>query len=203
MNATTPRPDTTTALLGFSEHLPGDERQKFHLNSSEPAVMNIMPRETLISNTRHWHSPPSLDDNGFTIVIHKTATKNMYNQDEVHETYEVEVRKLLLDFLGADELQWRGQALYRSVNRTRDKFGGDIDFNSNALHFVHIDATENSTQQVRSRALAAMTIPHGKRIKRALQFNTWQPLTAPPQYALSHFHDIPLYTLVRHSLLTT
>lgn len=164
------------APLGFSEPLP--ERMKFHANDRRGDVLNTIPRAAKIDNARARTEPPSLDVEGFMLTPHQSKVQDFRDSEEVERVYSEEVRRLLLELTGADQVEIRGAALLRFGERSQDSGAYN---NSRPGRFVHIDASDAAAASFNS----GLAVPEGRHVKRAVQYNVWRSITPPPQ-------DVPL-----------
>lgn len=178
---------TVTGALGFSDPLP-DVRFKYHANNTSLDVMNITQRDTPISNARTLSPQPSLDVHGFTLVSHKTAAKNLRDQDEIKRVHIPEIHDLLLRLTGADAVEVRGAGVLRFGERSSES--GALN-NSRPARFVHVDISDKTAAEWNSKIPVP---PEGKRrVRRAVHLNVWRALTPPPQ-------DVPLAVCDARSL---
>lgn len=181
---------TVTARINFCEPLQG-VRLKYHAHDTSRDVLNITPHEATVSDARQLSSPPSLDVEGFTLVPHKSVVSDFHHGDpaEIKAVYGGEVRQLLLDLTGADEVEMREIGIIRSGERSMDSGATKSSGTEQAgaltkappTRFVHIDISDGTAAAWIGKA----TPPEGKRIKRATHLNVWRVLTPPPQ-------DVPL-----------
>lgn len=174
-----------TGALGFSDPLP-DVRLKFHANDTTLDVMNITQRDASISNARVITPPPSLDVEGFTLAGHKSAVQDFRDQEEIKSVHVNEIRDLLLGLTGADDVEVRGFGVLRFGERSKDS--GALN-NSRPARFVHIDISDKTAAEWNAK----LTVPDGRRIRRAAHLNVWRVLTPPPQ-------DVPLAVCDARSL---
>jgi len=171
-----PAPREVIGTLGFSEPLA--ERMRYHANDSSRDVMNVVPRAVPIRDARGDAEPPSLDREGFALVPHRSAVTDWRDAAEVARIHPEEIRRLLLDLTGADEVEIKGTGILRFGEKSRDS--GALN-NSKPARFVHIDVSDTTAQAFNARS----PVVEGRRIRRAAQFNVWRALSPPPQ-------DVPL-----------
>lgn len=171
--------DTVTASLCFCEPLQGI-RLRYYAHDTSRDVMNVKPHDASISNARKLFSPPSLDVEGFTVVPHKSAVRDFRHGDaeEIRTVHAKEMRQLLLDLTGADEVKMREVGIVRSGKENMDTGVLNV---SRPARYVHVDISDGTA----AAWIKKMKLPEGKRIKRTAHFNVWRALTPPPQ-------DIPL-----------
>ena len=176
--------EKVAGVLGFSEPLP--ERMKYHANDSSLDVMNVVRREVMIENARARARPPSLDEEGFALFRHVSAVKDFLDAEEVQRVHDEEIRKLLLELTGADDVEVRGTGILRFGEKSKNS--GALN-NSKPARFVHIDVSDATaaTFNARSPLLA------GRKVRRAAQYNVWRALSPPPQ-------DVPLAVCDARSL---
>ncbi len=172
---TQPRREVT-ATLGFSEPLP--VRMKYHANDTSQDVMNVVPHDVPIGNARTWGVPPSLDVEGFTLVRHKSVVTDWRDAEQVAAVHNDEIRRLLLDLTGADDVEVRGVGILRFGEKSTDS--GALN-NSRPARFVHIDVSDATAATFNARSPLAQ----GRKVVRVAQYNVWRAISPPPQ-------DVPL-----------
>src|SRR5581483_11536269 len=96
------RAHTVTGTLGFSE--PMAVRPKFHANDKSRDVLNVVPRAVPIEDLRGRAPVPSLDVEGFRLYPHRSAVRDFRDRAEVERVHMQEIRELLREISGADEL---------------------------------------------------------------------------------------------------
>lgn len=171
-------------VLGFSE--PASFRPRFHANDVSLDQLNLVRREVSIEDARQWPTPPTLDVEGFSLVQHHTAVVDFRDEVEVQRVHFDEIRTLLLQLTGADEVAISGRAILRFGERSNTS--GALD-NSRPARMVHIDVSDKTAAEFRARAAANDPRP----VLRSAQYNIWRVLTPPPQ-------DVPLAVCDARSL---
>jgi hypothetical protein len=174
-----PMSDSTCAVfgtLGFSE--PMAARPKFHANNNTIDVLNVVPRQVPIEDARQRANPASLDIEGFTLYAHSSAVKDFRDHSEVERVHVEEIRQLLLDLSGADEVVITGTGILRFGERSAESGAHN---NSRPARFVHIDCSDATATTFYARSRPN----NGRNVRRSAQYNVWRAITPPPQ-------DVPL-----------
>lgn len=166
---------SVTAQLGFSE--PMAARPQFHANDTSGDVLNVVPRAVPIDDARQWTPAPTLDCEGFRLVPHSSAVRDFRDRAEVERVHIEEIRRLLLEVSGADQVAVTGVGVLRFGERSKDS--GALN-NSRPARFVHVDISDAA-----AGAFYAKSLPEGRSIRRSAMYNVWRVLTPPPQ-------DVPL-----------
>ena len=170
--------------LGFSE--PADFRPRFFANDHSRDELNISQIAVPITDMRKRAMPPSIDVEGFCLMPHQSAVGNFRDPDEVASVYGQEVRELLLDVTGADEVIVNKSGVLRFSEKSQD--AGTLD-NSLPARFTHIDVSDAT-----AAVFYEQTRPdNGREVRRSAQYNVWRVLSAPPQ-------DVPLAVCDARSL---
>jgi hypothetical protein len=167
---------SVTAKLGFSEPMPG--RPKFHANDISKDVLNVVQRAVPIDDARFRATAPTLDTEGFRLVNHKSAVRDFRDRTEIERIHVGEIRQLLLEVTGADQVTVNSEGVLRFAERSRDS--GALN-NSRPARFVHVDVSDATASQFYARSRP----DNGRAVRRSAQYNVWRVLTPPPQ-------DVPL-----------
>jgi hypothetical protein len=124
---------------------------------------------------------PSLEANGFTLVEHATAVQDFTAADSAQDAYRREIRALMLELTGADEV-----AVLNTVLRWSERAGDKSSFvNSHPARFVHVDYSRQSFEELARAHLADAADVEARLRRRFAAYNIWRVLTPPPQ-------DVPL-----------
>jgi hypothetical protein len=161
-------------ILGFSE--PMAARPKFHANDTRRDVLNVVPRAVPIEDARQRAQLPSLDIEGFCLRPHASRVRDFRNPAEIERVHGEEIRHLLLEASGADQVEMNPRGVVRFAERSPESGTHD---NSRPARFVHVDVSDAAARQFYERARP------DKPVRRAAQYNAWRVLTPPPQ-------DVPL-----------
>jgi len=156
---------------------PMDERPRYHANDSSRDVLNLDPHAVAIEDKRNEAVPPSLEREGFALFPHRSAVHNFRDLDEVARVNVPELRTLLLELSGADEVVMNPTGVLRFGERSAES--GALN-NSRPARFVHVDISDPTARQFSERSS-----PAGRKYYRSAHYNMWRVLTAPPQ-------DVPL-----------
>lgn len=153
-------------------------RPRFHANDTSRDVMSVRPRPMTIADARSWTVPPDLDREGFRLVSHRSAVKDFRDEAEVAEVHNAEIRQLLLQATGADEVVITGRAVLRFSEASGR--AGSLD-NSRPARFAHIDVSDATGEAFVARSNPAPS----RRLRRAALYNVWRAFSGAPQ-------DVPL-----------
>lgn len=156
---------------------PMDVRPRYHANDSSKDVLNLDPRTVDIEDRRGSMGAPSLEIEGFALYPHRSAVRNFRDLDEVARINAPELRTLLLELSGADEVVMNPTGVLRFGERSPDS--GALN-NSRPARFVHVDVSD-----VTAKIFADRSAPSNREYYRSAHYNVWRVLTPPPQ-------DVPL-----------
>ena len=174
------RPGDVRAALTFIT--PSDTKPVFHssaLTGGAPRVFFDTERhDVLIRDMRPRAGALSLEHEGFELLRHETAARDLYDDDEVEQVYYPEIETLL-------RAVTRGRRVV-VFDATRRSDGGTGATNRDGLRGpasrVHVDYTEKSGPQrvkdLLGEAEAARLAATGARI---VQINVWRPIRGPVQ----------------------
>jgi hypothetical protein len=156
---------------------PMDVRPRYHANDAARDVLNLDPRSVDIEDKRDCKVPPSLEVEGFAIYPHQSAVMNFRDLDEVARVNAPELRSLLLELSGADQVVMNPTGVLRFGERSPES--GALN-NSRPARFVHVDVSDAT-----ARVFSERSVPAGRKYYRSAHYNVWRVLTPPPQ-------DVPL-----------
>jgi hypothetical protein len=171
--------DVSAALTFIT---PSDTKPVFHSSAytgGAPQVFFDTERHTVpIHDLRPIAGALSLDREGFELLRHETAVRDLYDDDAIQNIYYPEIEALLRAVTGASRVV--------VFDATRRSDGGAGAQNRDGLRGpasrVHVDYTEKSgPQRVRDllgEAEAARLAASGARI---IQINVWRPIRGPVQ----------------------
>ncbi len=161
---------------------PSDTKPVFHSSAytgGAPRVFFETERHTVvIQDMRPLAGALSLDHEGFELLRHETAVRDLYDDDAIENVYYPEIEVLLHSLTGASRVV--------IFDATRRSDGGAGASNRDGLRGpatrVHVDYTEKSgPQRVKDlfgEAEAARLAATGARI---VQINVWRPIRGPVQ----------------------
>jgi hypothetical protein len=161
---------------------PSDTKPVFHSSAytgGAPRVFFETERHTVvIQDMRPLAGALSLDHEGFELLRHETAVRDLYDDDAIENVYYPEIEVLLRSLTGASRVV--------IFDATRRSDGGAGASNRDGLRGpatrVHVDYTEKSgPQRVKDlfgEAEAARLAATGARI---VQINVWRPIRGPVQ----------------------
>lgn len=150
-------------------------RQRYYANDHSRDTVLIDPQAMPLSDGRI--QPPTLAQEGFRLVEHRSAVRDFENRDEVAAKHPAEIAALLRSETGADEVIVTAPGILRFSEASGRAGSRD---NSMPARFVHIDSTSATGAEFARRSL-----PAGRVMARYAHYNVWRAVTAPPQ-------DVPL-----------
>jgi hypothetical protein len=153
------------------------ERPRYYANDHSRDVLTIEPHRMSILDARTAADAPALDREGFALVAHRTAVKDFRDAAAVAAIHPGEIRRLLLDLTGADEVVVNGSGILRFGERSAD--AGRLN-NSLPARFAHIDISDPTAE-----TFGAASAPEGRTIRRRCHYNVWRSFSGAPQ-------DVPL-----------
>src|SRR5262249_34566372 len=171
--------DATTSVEAELNYVaPGTARPRTYTfdppaGVSRSTVINE-PHTVEIRNARLLPSHPSLDDQGFGWVRHRSEVGNFFNDEEVRRVYYPEAELLLTNLTGADRVLVFDHTVRRRLAGAADR---QADAPRQPVSRVHVDHTERSGPQ-RVRDL----LPHDaeKLLRGRVQIiNAWRPIRGP------------------------
>jgi hypothetical protein len=165
-------------LTAFSLNYIGamSERPRYHADDRSRDVLALDPRSVEIEDARSRPKAPSLEQEGFALIAHRSAVGDFNNSDEVERVYRLETHRLLQDLTGADAVVPCAQPVRRTAKTSRLTVSGKL-YNARAANFVHVDISDATA--------ASLAEQPAKRIKRFAHYNLWRVFSNPPQ-------DMPL-----------
>jgi len=173
-------PDRVEAIINYVG--PMDERPKFHAQDHGRDNLRYDPHAMKIYNARALRDPPSLDREGLTIAHHQTAVRDFRDPDDVRKHYLPEIKELIRDLTGADEVVvLGGGGLVRYTERSPLYRTG---MNTQPARFPHVDFTPNTSPGLVDNVFGAPGV-HREPGQRLVGYNIWRVLSEPPQ-------DVPL-----------
>jgi hypothetical protein len=132
------------------------------------------PHTVQISDARPILSELSLDEEGFALVRHRSAVRDLYDEEQVKRVYYREAEQLLKHATGADRVFIFDHTVRRRVPGAVDRWGNGP---RQPVPRVHVDHTEKSGPQ-RVRDLLpdeADALLRG----RVQIINIWRPIHGP------------------------
>ena len=184
--ATRPGARTVDGVVSYVAEM--SERPRFYANDHSRDVMILDPRAVPIEDARGRLEPPTLDQDGFTLVRHVSAVTDFRDADEVSRIHPGEIEQLLLALTGADRVVSTGSG---GILRFSEKLAdvGKLN-NSWPARFIHIDVSDSAAAASAERATPKDA---GRPVRRWAHYNVWRALSPPPQ-------DIPLAVCAADSL---
>lgn len=151
-----------------------DHRPRYHANDTSRDTIVLDSREVRIVDARELADPPRLEREGLQLFDHASRVADFTDPNEVAAVHPDEIRSLLLQVSGADEVAITGPAILRFGERSEKS--GTLD-NSRPARFVHVDVSDAT-----ARAFAARSNPHPDRQpRRAVAYNVWRTFSPAPQ----------------------
>ena len=133
-------------------------------------------RPTTIRDARTLDPPPSLDREGFALVRHVTAVKDLWDESAVKSVYYRELEALVKDVTGATRVVAFDHNLRSSTQSERGEVGVQA-----PVRYPHNDYTERSGPE-RVRDLLPGEAEALLRRRFAI-INVWKPIRGPVEQA--------------------
>ncbi len=148
----------------------GDPRVHFKTEKHDVPVHDMRP----VADTL------SLDRSGFELHQHPTRIDDFYDFETVDSVYRNELRDLLREHTGADEV-----AVFDFTRRSDAPLGADNpDGSRGPADRVHVDYTIDSGPKRAADALGAQTVDRVLSTGgRVVQVNVWRPIRGPVERA--------------------
>jgi hypothetical protein len=153
----------------------GVPRPRYHANDASRDVLEIVCEQMEILDARRLGV--RLEQNGFELIVHRSAVSNFSDRDAVAALYRAEIIELIAELSGADHIVVNSPGILRFSERSAQS--GVLD-NSRPARFAHVDVSDSTAATFAQRAA-----PAGRELKRYTHFNIWRVISAPPQ-------DVPL-----------
>jgi hypothetical protein len=155
------------------------QRPRYYANDHSRDLLDLDPRKIVIEDARKRIHAPSLADEGFELVVHRSEIEDFKNAEEVSQRHPKEIERLLLEVTGADHVAVPGPGVLRFGEGSKE--AGKYS-NSMPARFVHVDISDATAKQFAHRSMPANP---GRALRRFAHYNVWRVFSAPPQ-------DIPL-----------
>jgi hypothetical protein len=161
---------------------PSDTKPAFHsaaYTGGAPRVFFATERHTvLIRDMRPLEGALSLDREGFELLRHETAARDLHDDDAIEHVYHPEIEALLRAVTGASRVV--------VFDATRRSDGGAGAKNRDGLRGpasrVHVDYTDKSgPQRVKDLLGEGEAARLAASCARILQINVWRPIRGPVQ----------------------
>ena len=143
------------------------------------------PRAVPVRNARVLERPLTLDSAGITLVNHRSAVRDFFDNEEVGRVYPAEVEAAVRDLTGAQRAASSGWMIRtadeqdRERRRTSRYLGGKGGVQPPGSQ-VHID--QDPTRAPRTaKQLYAKTFPDGPGYSRFISCSFWRAFSQPPQ----------------------
>ena len=173
-------PDRTTGVRASMSYLGAmTVRPRFFANDQSRNVLALDPRTVWIEDARLRAQPASLEEDGFTIVAHRSAVADFRDAAEVARLHPPEIEALVQQLSGAAVAVVSSPGVLRFGERSADC--GRLN-NSRPARFIHIDVSPPTGDAFAERARPAQL---GGAVRRCAHYNVWRVLSPPPQ-------DVPL-----------
>jgi len=153
-------------------------RPRYHANDSSRDVLDIELRRVEIANARVRVPTAELEREGFELHEHRSSIPDFTDSRAVEARYVDEVRRLLLEVSGADDIAMTPRGVLRFSERSRECGRSD---NSHPARFVHVDVSDATAAMFAARSNPTPA----RRVRRFSHYNVWRAISGPPQ-------DVPL-----------
>lgn len=150
-------------------------RPRYYANDHGRDVLDIAPVEMDIADARGCQM--TLDEAGFALVPHRSAVADFTDPAARADGYRAEIVALIEALSGAHLVLIGSPGIVRFSERS--KLSGVLD-NSRPARFAHVDVSDATAATFAQRAA-----PAGRTLVRAVHYNIWRVISAPPQ-------DVPL-----------
>ncbi len=153
------------------------QRPRYYANDHSRDVLSLDSRTIQVNDARN--AGATLEREGFTLVAHRSGVEDFRNPDEITRTHYPEIQRLLLEICDAERVVVTAPGVLRFSEKSPES--GRLN-NSRPARFIHIDLSD-----VTARAFSERSKPQDvdRPVRRAVHFNVWRVLSAPPQ-------DVPL-----------
>jgi len=149
----------------------------FYAYDNRNDSMPLQEYSVNITNARKLKPSPTLDIEGFQLVLSPTNVSDFWSFEEVNDVYAQEIEEIVHSLTGADNV------IVTTIGNPRNsKASKSNDFTSvdKALHFVHADFSKESAwwwvEQILEKESFEML-----KSKRLVIYGTWRCLSPPPQ----------------------
>jgi hypothetical protein len=193
-------PATVEAALCFI--VPQAEKPLFHsaaYTGGDPKIFfKVEDRTVKITDIRKSPVQPSIEREGFELVVSPTAVADLNNDEAVVNAYYPEIEALLKKRFGATRI-----VIFDATRRSDSGAGAaNSDGRRGPAIRVHVDYTQNSGPQ---RLKDTVGIAEAGRLlasgARVIQVNVWRPIKGPVQRAPLAVADAS--SIARHELVAT
>lgn len=148
-----------------------DYRPRYFANDHSRDTVVIDHVDMPLANGRL--STPTLDDEGFTLVAHRSAVVDFTDATAVAALHPPEIVALLIELSGADEVIVTAPGILRFSEKSQ--LAGRLD-NSLPARFAHIDITPQTAS-----GFAAASLPESRAWRRYAHYNVWRSFSGAPQ----------------------
>lgn len=155
------------------------ERPRYYANDHSRDVLSLVERAVRIEDARARPVPPSLRQEGFELVRHVSAIRDLRDTTAVAQAHRAEIEQLVSGLSGADRVVVGSPGVLRFSERAVES--GRLN-NSRPARFIHIDVSDATARLFADRALPKDA---GRPVRRFAHYNVWRVLSPPPQ-------DVPL-----------
>ncbi|MDE2596556.1 MAG: hypothetical protein KGL44_06745 [Sphingomonadales bacterium] len=160
------------ALIPYSGR--GLPRPFYYANAHEKDRVEVALHPMELHDARAIDA--GIDREGFQLVRHVSKVTDFTDAEAVRSIHPAEVRALIRDVTGADEVQITSPGILRFSERSGKTGSTD---NSHPARFAHIDINDATAVQFAARGA------QGRAFSRCVAYNLWRALSPPPQ-------DVPL-----------
>ena len=170
---------TVAAEINYQGEMQG--RPAYYATDYSRDRLALVASPVRIHDLRPDKDKPSLQEEGFMLLDHKTAVDNFRDDDQIKRIYLPEIAQLMQRLTGACKVLMAPYGVLRFSEKSGE-YGSRA--NTRPARFVHVDSTNNALSMLLNPLLKAanLTKPPGKRF---FGFNAWRVLSPPPQ-------DVPL-----------
>jgi hypothetical protein len=155
-------------------------RPRYYAVDTSRNVITRDRRTVRIEDARSRPQLPSLAQEGFTVLPHRSEVSDFHDPEQLARTYEPEMERLITEVSGADKVVICGPVVLRLRKGTEpDSSSLNI---LRPAHFVHIDMSDSIVA-----GFTDLWRPRNdtRTVRRFAYYNIWRVLSPPPQ-------DVPL-----------
>ena len=175
---------------------PMTDRPRYYADDGSRDVLRLDPRTVQVDDARLRAQPPSLTQEGFALIPHKSAVSDFRDPEEIARVHCPETERLLLELTDADEVVLSAPAVRRFTQGSPEPMGlvnsGQI-YNTRPVRFVHVDFSDATATMLAKRWRPK---DHCRSVRRFAHYNIWRVVSPPPQ-------DIPLAVCDSRSVIAS
>jgi hypothetical protein len=165
----------TKAVFDYLRDPPTDDPSQplcYYTEDLSKTTMRVVPVEMHIADGREQVDTFSLDEHGFQLVAHKTATEDFLDRARLQSAYPVESAELIRELTGAFFTAGMGVGI--RFGRKRSDYVKSND--DKPARFPHADFTDETSQAILDQVGQSLGS-----YSRCAIYNVWRVFSNPPQ----------------------